>query len=49
LKDYPAFLFLIKSDFNKFIGVFVDSRYESTEKMEFKVSDKKWKGKQAVN
>jgi hypothetical protein len=49
LKDYPAFLFLIKSDFNKFIGVFVDSKYESTEKMDFIVNDQRWAGKQAVN
>ena len=30
MKDYPAFLFLIKTDYDKLIGVFVDSKYEDT-------------------
>ena len=33
MKNYPAFLFLIKTNYNKLIGLFVDSKYENTKGM----------------
>ena len=36
MENYPAFLFLIKTHFDKLIATFVHSKYENTKGMEFK-------------
>ena len=46
MKDYRAFLFFIKTNFDKFIGYFVHSKYENTEEMKFEVDKKQYHGKQ---
>ena len=46
MKDYPAFLFLIKTNLNKMIGIFIDEKYESTKEMKNKIDGKtylRWK------
>ena len=35
MENYPAFLFLIKTDFDKLIAIFVHSKFENTEGMEY--------------
>ena len=30
MKDFPAFLIIIKTNFGKIIALFIDSKYEST-------------------
>ena len=35
MKDYPAFLVLIKTNFDKLIATFVDSKFESTNEMKY--------------
>ena len=37
MKDYPAYLFLIKTDSNKFMGLFVHSKFEKTKGMEYQM------------
>ena len=49
MKDYPGFIVLIKTNFDKFIGIFVDSKYESTEGMINVEDGKTLIGKQANN
>ena len=45
MKEYPAFLILIKTNFDKFIATFIHSKYESTNGMKFKVRRKEYDGK----
>ena len=45
MKNYPAFLLLIKSEKDNLIATFVDSKFENTEGMIFKVDDKTYLGK----
>jgi hypothetical protein len=40
MKDFPAFLIIIKTNFGKIIAYFIDSKYESTEDMIFEVDGK---------
>ena len=40
MKDFPAFLVLAKTDFGKIIATFVDSKFESTEQMDFELDGK---------
>ena len=49
MKDYPAFLVLIKTDNEKFIALFVDSKFEHTGGMEFEANGKKRKGAKLTN
>ena len=37
MKNYPAFLLLIKTNYDKFIATFVDSKFENTEGMKIEV------------
>ena len=47
MKQFPAFLILMKTNFGKFIAEFVDTKFESTEGMEFEEGGKRWAGKQS--
>ena len=38
MKEFPAFFVLIKTNFDKTIALFVDSKFESTRDMEFEVN-----------
>ena len=35
MEEFPAFFVLVKTDFNKTIALFVDSKYESTRDIEY--------------
>ena len=35
MENYPAFLFLIKTNFDKLIATFVHSKFENTKGMEY--------------
>ena len=35
MENYPAFLFLIKTDFDKLIAIFIHSKFENTEGMKY--------------
>ena len=37
MKQFPAFLILMKTNFGKFIARFVDTKFESTKGMEYKL------------
>ncbi len=41
MQDYPAFLVLIKTNYDKLIGMFVDSKYEDLREMEIEIGVKK--------
>jgi hypothetical protein len=41
MKPFSAFLVIIKTNYGKIIGLFVDSKYESTRDMEFEINGKK--------
>ena len=45
MEDYRAFLFFIKTNFDKFIGYFVHSKFENTKEMKYKIGKKSWNGK----
>ena len=49
MKDFPAFLFLIKTNFNKLIGTFVHSKFENTKGMKFEMGEKTWDDKLTNN
>ena len=49
MQDYPAFLVLIKTNYDKLIGMFVDSKYEDLREMEFEIDGKKDKGGKLIN
>ena len=38
MKPYSAFLVIIRTNFGKIIGLFVDSKFESTRGMEFEIN-----------
>ena len=46
MKQFPAFLILINTDYDKFIARFVDTKFESTKGMEFEEGGKRGYGKQ---
>jgi len=35
MENYPGFLFLIKTNYDKLIAIFVDSKFENTNGMEY--------------
>ena len=37
MKQFPAFLILMKTNYDKFIARFVDTKFESTEDMTYKL------------
>ena len=37
MKDYPAFLILIKTNFDKLIALFVDSKFENTKDTQIQI------------
>ena len=43
MKEFPAFLIIIKTSFGKIIAYFIDSKYESTRDKEFKVNGEYYK------
>jgi len=45
MKNYPAFLLLIKTDEDKFIATFVDSKFENTKGMKYKVDGETYDAK----
>ncbi len=47
MKQFPAFLILIKTNFGKFIAKFVDAKFESTKGMTFVEDWERWTGKQS--
>ena len=49
MESFPAFLVIIKTNFGKIIGWFVESKFESTRGMECNVNGKKYTGKQINN
>ena len=46
MKQFPAFLILMKTNFDKFIAKFVDTKFESTEEMTFEEGGRERNGKQ---
>ena len=44
MKQFPAFLILIKTNFGKFIARFVDTKFESTKGMTSEEGGKTWNG-----
>ena len=42
MKEFPAFFVLIKTNFDKTIAQFVDSKFESTRDMELEINSKKY-------
>ena len=49
MKEFPAFLVLIKTNFGKIIAEFIESKYESTKDMEYEINEKKFKGVKETN
>ena len=49
MKQFPAFLILINTDYDKFIARFVDTTFESTEGMTFEEGGKRWTGAKQTN
>ena len=45
MKHFPAFLLLIKTNFDKLIALFVDSKFECTKDMSYVVDGEGWIGK----
>ena len=45
MKEFPAFFFLIKTNSGKIIAQFVDSKYESTRNMKFKINGTNYSAK----
>ena len=43
MKEFPAFLIIIKTNFGKIFAQFIDSKYESTRDMIFRANGKKYK------
>ena len=39
MKEFPAFLIIVKTNFDKVIAQFIDSKFESTRDMELKVGE----------
>ena len=49
MKPFSAFLVIIRTNFDKIIGCFIDSKFESTRDMEYERNGKIYKGKQINN
>ncbi len=49
MKDFPAFFVLVKTNFDKIIGSFIDSKFESTRNIESKFYQKTYKGIKQTN
>ena len=49
MKEFPAFFFLIKTNFDKTIAQFVNSKFESTRDMELEINGMKFSGKLTNN
>jgi hypothetical protein len=49
MKPFSAFLVIIKTNFGKIIGLFVDSKFESTRDMNYEINGFKYSGKQINN
>ena len=49
MKQFPAFLILMKTNYDKFIAQFVDTKFESTKGMEFEEGGKTWNGGKQTN
>ena len=45
MKPFNAFLVLIRTNFGKIIGLFVDSKFESTKDIKFEINGKEYNGK----
>jgi hypothetical protein len=45
MKPFSAFLVIIKTNFGKIIGLFVDSKFESTREMRYEINGKEYTGK----
>jgi hypothetical protein len=46
MKQFPAFLILMKTNFGKFIARFVDTKFESTKGKTFEEGGERYPGKQ---
>ena len=49
MKEFPAFFVRIMTNFGKIIAQFIDSKYESTRDMKFKINGKKCTGYKLTN
>ncbi len=49
MDPFPAFLVIIKTNFGKIIGQFVDSKFESTRDMRCEIISKQYNGKLTNN
>ena len=49
MKEFPAFLIIIKTNFGKIIAYFIDSKYESTRERIFRANGKEFKGIKETN
>ena len=45
MKPYSAFLVIIRTNFGKIIGLFFDSKFESTKDMKCEINGKEYIGK----
>ena len=49
MKEFPAFFVRIQTNFDKIIGLFIDSKYESTRDMKYEINGKEYKGVKLIN
>ncbi len=49
MKPYSAFLVIIRTNFGKIIGCFVDSKFESTRGMKCEINGFKYTDEQLIN
>ena len=49
MKQFPAFLILMKTNYDKFIARFVDTKFESTKGMTFEEGGETWNGGKQSN
>ncbi len=49
MEPFSAFLVIIKTNFGKIIGWFVDSKFESTREMEYEINGKEYTDCKLIN
>ncbi len=49
MKPFPAFLVIIKTNYGRIIGTFVDSKFEITRGMEYEFNGCKYKDTKVIN
>ena len=49
MRPFWAFLVIIKTNFDKIFGQFVDSKFKSTDKMEYEIYDEEYRDSKLIN